>query len=116
MQVQYYNRNRLSPELEQGARYVSFDQLLETSDVVSLNLPLSAKTKHTMGRDQFRQMKKTAVLINTARGGVVDELALVEALESGEITGCGLDVFEDEPKVQEGLLKSGKAFLLPHVG
>lgn len=116
MEVQYYNRNRLTPELEQGARYVGFEELLKTSDVVSLNLPLNAKTKHTMGREQFKQMKKTAVLINTARGGVVDELALVEALETGEIAACGLDVYEDEPKVQEGLLKSDKAFLLPHVG
>ena len=116
MDVQYYNRNRLSPELEQGAKYVSFEELLQTSDVVSLNLPLNAKTKHTMGREQLKQMKKTAVLINTARGGVVDEIALVEALESGEIAACGLDVFEDEPQVQEGLLKSDRAFLLPHVG
>ncbi|ORY92540.1 putative 2-hydroxyacid dehydrogenase [Leucosporidium creatinivorum] len=116
MEVQYYNRNRLSEELEQGAKYVTFEELLKTSDVVSLNLPLNAKTKHTMGKEQFQQMKKTAVLVNTARGGVVDELALVEALEQGEIAACGLDVYEDEPKIQEGLIKSDKAFLLPHIG
>lgn len=116
MKVQYYNRNRLAPELEGGATYVSFDELLSTSDVVSLNLPLNAKTKHTMGKAQFEQMKKSAVLINTARGGVVDEKALVAALESGDIAGCGLDVYENEPVVEEGLLKSTKAFLLPHVG
>lgn len=116
MTVQYFNRTRLSPELEQGATYVSFDELLRTSDVLSLNLPLNAKTKHTIGVKEFGIMKKSAVLINTARGGVVDEKALVAALESGEIAGCGLDVYEDEPTVSEGLLKSPKAFLLPHVG
>ncbi|KAM0747844.1 putative 2-hydroxyacid dehydrogenase [Meredithblackwellia eburnea MCA 4105] len=116
MEVQYYNRTRLSPELEQGATYVSFDELLKTSDVVSLNLPLNAKTKHIIGKDAFKAMKKEAVVINTARGAVIDELALVEALETGEIAGCGLDVYEDEPKVSEGLIKSPKAFLLPHVG
>jgi lactate dehydrogenase-like 2-hydroxyacid dehydrogenase len=116
MTVQYHNRTRLSPELEQGAKYVSFDELLASSDVVSLNLPLNAKTKHIIGSAEFKRMKQTAILINTARGGVVDEAALVDALEQGEIAGCGLDVYEREPQISEGLLKSDKAFLLPHVG
>ncbi|GAA5861102.1 hypothetical protein JCM8547_008036 [Rhodosporidiobolus lusitaniae] len=117
MTVVYHNRNQLTPDLEDGATYLStLDELLRTADVVSLNLPLNAKTKHTMGAEQFKAMKKSAILVNTARGGVVDEQALVEALESGEIAGCGLDVYENEPKVHEGLLKSEKAFLLPHVG
>ncbi|POY71742.1 hypothetical protein BMF94_5103 [Rhodotorula taiwanensis] len=120
MSIVYHNRNRLSPDLEDGATYVSsLDELLSTSDVVSLNLPLNAHTKHTMGAEQFRRMKGSAILINTARGGVVDEKALVAALEQGEIVGCGLDVYENEPRIEEGLLrleKEGKAFLLPHVG
>lgn len=120
MSIVYHNRNRLSPDLEDGATYVSsLDELLSTSDVVSLNLPLNAHTKHTMGAEQFRRMKGSAILINTARGGVVDEKALVAALEQGEIAGCGLDVYENEPRIEEGLLrleKEGKAFLLPHVG
>lgn len=116
MTVQYHNRNRLAPDLEQGAKYVSFQELLESSDVVSLNLPLNAATKHIIGRKEFGKMKKTAILINTARGGVVDEVAMVEALEKGEIAGVGLDVYEREPEVSKGLLKSDKAFLLPHVG
>lgn len=119
MTVQYHNRSRLSPDLEDGATYLSsLDELLSTSDVVSLNLPLNAKTKHTMSTEQFKRMKKDAILINTARGGVVDEAALVAALDQGEIAGCGLDVYEEEPKIHEGLLRleGTKAFLLPHVG
>ncbi|GAA5856008.1 hypothetical protein JCM9279_003373 [Rhodotorula babjevae] len=119
MTVVYHNRNRLSPALEDGATYVSsLDELLSTADVVSLNLPLNAHTRHTMSSAQFARMKPTSVLINTARGGVVDEEALVEALEAGEIAACGLDVYEEEPKIHEGLLRleGTKAFLLPHVG
>lgn len=120
MTIVYHNRSRLSPALEDGATYVpSLDELLSTSDVVSLNLPLNAKTRHMIGKEQFKRMKQSAILINTARGPVVDEKALVDALEQGEIAGCGLDVYENEPKIEEGLIKlerEGKAFLLPHVG
>ncbi|BGP15834.1 hypothetical protein JCM10213v2_003823 [Rhodosporidiobolus nylandii] len=117
MSIVYHNRTQLSPELEDGATYVSsLDELLSTADVVSLNLPLNAKTKGLMGAEQFKRMKKSAFLINTARGGVVKEAELVAALEEGEIAGCGLDVYEDEPNVHPGLLASEKAFLLPHVG
>ncbi|KAK4698698.1 glyoxylate reductase, partial [Phenoliferia sp. Uapishka_3] len=116
MEVQYHNRTRLSPELEGGATYVSFEDLLTKSDVISLNLPLNANTKHIIGAAEFKKMKKSAVLINTARGGCVDEKALVEALDGGAVAGCGLDVYENEPSVEAGLLKSDKAFLLPHVG
>lgn len=120
--IVYHNRNRLSPDLEDGAEYISsLDELLSTSDVVSLNLPLNPKTKHLMGPEQFKRMKKSAVLINTARGGVVDEKALVKALENGDIAACGLDVYEHEPKIDGGLLRLARegdprVFLLPHVG
>ncbi|KAM0787610.1 hypothetical protein ACM66B_003677 [Microbotryomycetes sp. NB124-2] len=115
-QILYHNRHRLSPELEQGAKYVSKEELLRTSDVVPLNLPLNAQTRHSVARREFELMKRTAVLINTARGPVVDEKALIEALREGQIAGCGLDVFENEPSVPEELIQSDKAFLLPHVG
>ncbi|KAK4051151.1 hypothetical protein OIV83_002973 [Microbotryomycetes sp. JL201] len=114
--VLYHNRSRLSPELEQGAKYVSKQELLETSDVLSLNLPLNSSTKHSIGESEFKMMKNSAILVNTARGPIVDEQALIKALEGGEIAGCGLDVFEHEPSVPDELLKSEKAFLLPHVG
>ncbi|BGP24408.1 hypothetical protein JCM10295v2_003319 [Rhodotorula toruloides] len=122
MTICYHNRNRLSPDLEDGAEYISsLEELLSTSDIVSLNLPLNPKTKHLMGKEQFKRMKQSAILINTARGGVVDEKALVKALENGDIASCGLDVYENEPKIDEGLLRLARAgdprvFLLPHVG
>ncbi|WVQ85769.1 hypothetical protein IAT38_007936 [Cryptococcus sp. DSM 104549] len=119
MTVQYHNRRRVSAEKEReiGARYVeSLDELLATSDVVSLNLPLTAGTKHLISDAAFAKMKPTAVLVNTARGPIVDEAALVRALETGEIAGCGLDVYEDEPRITPELLEHPNALCLPHVG
>lgn len=118
MKVVYYNRRRANPTVEHvaGARYVSFDELLETSDVVSLHCALNASSRHLFGADAFRRMKPTALLINTARGAVVDEEALVEALARGEIAGAGLDVFEEEPEVHPGLLEQDRVVLAPHLG
>ncbi|KAH8699001.1 putative hydroxyisocaproate dehydrogenase [Talaromyces proteolyticus] len=116
MTIQYHNRTRLSPELEVGAKYVSFDELLSTSDVFSLNLALNASTRHIIGANELAKMKSGVVIVNTARGALIDEKALVQALESGKVASVGLDVYENEPKVEEGLLKSDKAFLLPHIG
>jgi glyoxylate reductase len=116
MTVQYHNRNQLSEDLEQGAKYVTRDELLSTSDVVSLNLPLNAATKHTISTPEFKSMKPSAVLINTARGPVVDEKALITALESGEIAGAGLDVYENEPQIPAELLRHPRAICLPHIG
>ncbi|BEI87170.1 hypothetical protein CcaverHIS002_0705160 [Cutaneotrichosporon cavernicola] len=116
MTIQYHNRNRLPEDLEQGAKYVSRDELLSTSDVVSLNLPLNAHTKHTISAPELKAMKKSAILINTARGAVVDEPALIAALESGEIAGAGLDVYENEPTIPKQLLQHPKAVCLPHIG
>ena len=99
-----------------GARVVDLDELLAASDVVSLHCPLTPATHHLIGAEQLRAMKPTAHLVNTARGPVVDEAALVAALESGEIVGAGLDVFEDEPRVHPGLLGRDDVVLLPHVG
>ena len=102
-------------EEELGARYVSFDELLAESDVVSLHCPLNAESRGLFDAAAFRRMRPGAVLINTARGPVVDEAALVEALESGHLGAAGLDVFENEPAVHPGLLKHQRAVLAPHI-
>lgn len=85
MKIQYHNRSRLSPELEGGATYVSFDDLLATSDVLSLNLALNESTRHIIGAKEFQKMKEGIVIVNTARGALIDEKALVQALESGKV-------------------------------
>ncbi len=92
------------------------DQLLERSDVVSVHCPLVPTTRHLIGAAQFERMKRTAVLVNTARGPVVDEAALVAALAKGLIAGAGLDVYEEEPAVHPGLLDREEVVLLPHLG
>ena len=99
-----------------GTRVVDLGELLTASDVVSLHCPLTPATHHLIGAQELRAMRPTAHLVNTARGPVVDEEALVAALEAGEIAGAGLDVFEDEPRVHPGLLGRDDVVLLPHVG
>ncbi len=118
MEVIYSGRRQADARVVQelGATYVSFDELLETADVVSLHCPLNAETRHLMDAERFKQMRDDAYLINTTRGPVVDEAALVEALRNGEIKGAGLDVFEEEPKVNEGLLTLENVVLIPHLG
>ncbi|KAK7213893.1 hypothetical protein V2G26_021071 [Clonostachys chloroleuca] len=116
MQIRYHNRRKLDPEHEEGAEYVDFETLLKESDVLSLNLPLNPSTRHTISKDQFAIMKPGIVIVNTARGAVMDEAALVEALDSGRVASAGLDVFEDEPNVHEGLLKNDRVLLVPHLG
>ncbi|KAK9474975.1 D-isomer specific 2-hydroxyacid dehydrogenase [Dipodascopsis tothii] len=116
MTVQYHNRRPLSPELSGGAKYVSFDELLATSDVLSLNLPLNEKTHHIINAEAFDKMKDGIFIVNTARGAVMDEDALVQALASGKVANAGLDVFEAEPTIHPGLLANEKVMLLPHMG
>lgn len=99
-----------------GARVVDLGELLAAADVVSLHCPLTPATHHLVGAEELRVMKPTAHLVNTSRGPVVDEAALVAALEADEIAGAGLDVFEDEPRVHPGLLGRDDVVLLPHVG
>ncbi|KAI5307137.1 RNA-binding component of cleavage and polyadenylation factor [Ascosphaera pollenicola] len=116
MKVIYHNRRKLSDELADNAEYVSFDELLARSDVLSLNLPLNANTRHIIGPKEFEKMKDGIVIVNTARGAVMDEDALVKALDSGKVWNVGLDVFEEEPKIHPGLLKNPKVLLVPHMG
>ncbi|HKO02300.1 MAG TPA: D-glycerate dehydrogenase [Thermoanaerobaculia bacterium] len=94
----------------------SLDELLETSDVISLHVPLNASTRHIIDAAALSRMKRGAVLINTSRGPLVDEAALYDALESGQLSGAGLDVYEDEPEVNPRLLSMENVVLLPHIG
>lgn len=118
MDVVYHNRERANPTVERqvGADYVDLDALLSTSDVVSLHCPLNEASRHLIDADALARMKDGALLVNTARGAVVDEAALVEALETGEIAGAALDVFEEEPDVHPGLLDRDRVVLAPHLG
>ncbi len=118
MKVIYHNRNRVSTQIEQDlkATYVDFDTLLRESDFVSLNAPATAETFHLMGEEEFKKMKKSAILINTARGSLVDEQALIKALQTKEIHGAGLDVFENEPKISPELFELDNVVLTPHIG
>ena len=118
MTIAYTKRTPLDAATakELGATHMDMDQLLATSDVVSLHCPYSPETHHLISTEQLKKMKPTAFLINTARGPVVDEAALVEALTSCTISGAGLDVFEKEPEVHAGLLGLDNAVLIPHLG
>ena len=117
MPVLYHNRNRdLAAEKELGARYYpELYELLSLSDIVSIHCPLTAETHHIIDDEALRAMKPTSVLINTARGGVVDEEALIRALQNGEISGAGLDVYKNEPEVNSSLMMKN-VVLSPHVG
>ena len=118
MQIAYSGRRRAGEavETELGARFTDFDELLATSDVVSLHCPLTPETTQLITAERLRQMRSDAFLVNTTRGPVVDEAALAEALGSGVIAGAGLDVFELEPDVHPGLLGLENAVLIPHLG
>lgn len=118
MKVIYHNRKPLpeSEALKYQATYHSFDSLLAVADVVSLSTPLTDATRHLMDTRALGLMKPTAILVNTARGAVVDEKALIEALEKKIIAGAGLDVYEDEPNVSPALLTMDQVVLMPHLG
>lgn len=114
--ILYHNRSRLTPELEGNAQYVPFDELLKQSDVLSLNLPLNANTRHIINKEAIDKCKEGVVIVNTARGAVVDEQALVDGLKSGKVRSVGLDVFENEPTIHPELLNNEDVLLLPHMG
>ncbi len=118
MQILYHNRHRLPEDIEAkyNARYVDFGTLLQDSDFVSLNLPYTPEVHHLIGKQELGMMKRSAYLINTARGAHIDELSLVEALKSGIIAGAALDVYEHEPQISPELLTLPNVVLSPHTG
>ena len=116
MNVLYNKHNPdLKAEAELGVKFVSLDELFAQSDFLSLHVPLTDETRHMISKDVFSKMKKNAFLINTARGPVVDERALVEALENGQITGAGLDVFDNEPNIAPELYDNPNVITTPHI-
>ncbi|EON95805.1 putative glyoxylate reductase protein [Phaeoacremonium minimum UCRPA7] len=117
--IQYHSRSAIAGIKETigaPARHVGFEELLRTSDVISVHVPLSESTKGLLSDPEFALMKPGVILVNTARGPIVDEDALVRNLESGKVWSAGLDVYENEPNVHPGLLKSSNVVLLPHIG
>lgn len=124
MRILYHNRRPLAPAVLAAAglggvdvEYVpALEDLLARCDVLSINVPLNAHTRHMIGAPQFAQMKRGVVVVNTARGAVVDEQALVNALAAGQVASAGLDVFEFEPAVHPALLASDRVLLVPHMG
>jgi len=118
MKIIYFNRNPLSVEEEMKfhASYVSLSELMLEADVVSLHIPLNRDTRHLIGLNELSLMKPTAYLINTARGPVLDEAALISVLEDGLISGAGLDVYELEPNIPKEFLAMDQVVLMPHSG
>ena len=118
MKVLYHNRNRVAAALERrlNATYVSKEELLKQSDFVVLQVPYSPETHHMIGARELKLMKPTAILINSTRGGVVDDAALIAALGSGVIRAAGLDVFENEPRLNPEFLRLDNVVLMPHIG
>lgn len=123
LKIRYHNRTLLKAsvlkELDFDGNepvYVTFEELLRTSDIISLHVPLTSTTRHLIGKKEIELMKDDVIIINTARGPVIDENALVEGLERGKVWSAGLDVFENEPEVHPVLLKNENVILLPHVG
>ena len=116
MQVIYHSHRAV--DAPPGAHWTSRDlpDLLRESDIVTIHVPLTPETRHLIGAPEFALMRRTAILINTARGPIVDESALVTALQEGTIAGAGLDVFEDEPKIHPHLASMPQVVLLPHLG
>jgi glyoxylate reductase len=118
MRILYHARHRVAPEIERelNAELVDLNTLLRESDFLSVHVPLSLETHHSIGKAQLELMKPSAYLVNTARGSVLDEEALVQALRSRRIAGAGLDVYEHEPQVHPALLEMQNVVLAPHVG
>lgn len=114
--IYFDNKKNLSLEKVTGAKKVSINKLFETSDIISVHLPLNDKTKHILNSDRLNQLKKNVILINTARGEIIDEAALIQKLEKKKLMSIGLDVFENEPNVNPELLKFPNVLVLPHLG
>jgi glyoxylate reductase len=118
MRISYYNRKRLDPviEMELDANFKRLDDLLPSADVISIHTPLTKETRHLIGERELSMMKEGAYLINTSRGAVIDEKALIRYLAIGKLAGAALDVYEDEPDIPSALLKMDNIVLTPHIG
>ncbi|MFR3684775.1 MAG: 2-hydroxyacid dehydrogenase family protein [Enterococcus sp.] len=118
MKILYHQRHALSTELEKKLQvtYCSQEELIQQADILTLHAPLTAETHHLLTSETFKQMKDSAFLINAARGPLIDEAALLQALKAGQIAGAALDVYEFEPKVTEGLKELSNVILTPHIG
>ncbi|MFB6320659.1 NAD(P)-dependent oxidoreductase [Saccharicrinis sp. FJH54] len=118
MNIIYYNRHKLDPLIEKQyhAKYVDQNTLLTDADYISLNAPYTRETHHILNKAAFEKMKPTVYIVNTARGPLIDEVALAEALKTGRIAGAGLDVFENEPDIHADLLNLENVIMVPHVG
>lgn len=115
MTVNYFDIVGINED-ETDFQFMSFDDILKSSDYVSVHIPFSKEERAILSTEEFAMMKKSAYLINCARGGVVDETALVKALDAGELAGAALDVFEDEPTKNEAIMQHEKISLSPHIG
>jgi lactate dehydrogenase-like 2-hydroxyacid dehydrogenase len=117
MQIHYSNRSRLPADLEKGATFhANPDDMLAHCDFLSINAPMSAATRKWVNAERIAKLPKGAIVVNTARGGVVDDEALIAALKSGRLAAAGIDVFDGEPKIHQGYYGLANAFLLPHMG
>ena len=118
MEIVYSDARQASEDVERelGAKRVELEELLRTADVVTVHAPLMDETRHLIDSETLGLMKETAYLVNSARGPIIDEAALVDALQAGKIAGAGLDVFENEPDVHPGLLELDNVVILPHLG
>jgi lactate dehydrogenase-like 2-hydroxyacid dehydrogenase len=117
MTIHYSNRTRLAPDLEKGAIfYANPDDMLPHCDFLSINAPMTATTRKWVNAERIAKLPKGAIVVNTARGGVVDDEALIAALKSGHLFAAGIDVFDGEPKIHQGYYGLDNAFLLPHMG
>ena len=122
LRLQYHNTSPVSVSamshlgIADEPKYVSFGELLRTSDIISLHVPLSPKTTHLIGEKEISIMKDGVIIINTARGPVLDEDAVVDGLNSGKVWSAGLDVFEREPDIHPALVRNENVVLLPHIG
>ena len=117
MKIIYYNRNKLSDDLEDGAKYYSdINTMLPDCDFLSIHTPATAETKHILNSSTISLLPKHAVVINTSRGSTIDDNALIDALENKKIYAAGLDVFNNEPNLDERYMKLDNCFVLPHVG
>ena len=118
MRTLYYQRNRLPKEEEKklNVEYATFEKILRASDFLTLHVPLTEETEYMIGNDEIALMKKTAYLIHTARGKIIDDYALVAALREGRLAGAALDVYEAEPELTEGMRELDNLMILPHIG